>query len=358
MSVELIRDSCFPPLLFGVHMSLAFVDAIIAVLAFYQLARIQLRNSHGWTRQKVFHLLIGSSNLGYLAYFVLALFAACNGWPCWSGSCGFIFMAFPKILLLALFLLLLSFWVDLCHQPDDEDDEDEERSFEEGLLEKISSKPSTSNTDWSRRWWLPVRLPHVGSHQHLVILVVVIFFVLTLAFAVILWIGMRNKSIDSLLVLQVVYVDLFAVVILLLGGALACYGLLLFLKMRRVRSERASSEILKVAGLAAMSVVCFTSSALVAFLTNIPVPNQWRQQYRIYGAYTSTLLITYYFIGSSIPSAFVLWIMRELPPWIAASAQERVGTITFVHDDSAAVRRPQHWTLTMNSSEPSRGSLI
>lgn len=53
--------------------------------------------------------------------------------------------------------------------------------------------------------------------------------------------------------------------------------------------------------------------------------------------------------GSSIPSAFVLWIMRELPPWIAASAEERVGTITFVHDDSAAVRRPQHWTLTTNS---------
>ena len=68
--------------------------------------------------------------------------------------------------------------VDLCHQPEDEDDEDEERSFEEGLLEKISSKPSTSNTDWSRRWWVPVRLPHVGSRQNLVILVHDIMFFL------------------------------------------------------------------------------------------------------------------------------------------------------------------------------------
>ncbi|XP_022139925.1 tobamovirus multiplication protein 1-like isoform X2 [Momordica charantia] len=296
MTFELTEDSCFPRGLLVVHVGLALVDAIIAVLAFYQLARIQSRNSHGWTRQKVFHILIGSSNLGYLAYFVLALFAACNGWPCWSGSCGFIFMAFPKILLLALFLLLLSFWVDLCHQPDDEDDEDEERSFEEGLLETISSKPSSSNTDWSKRW-LPARLPHVGSRQNLVILVIAIIFVLTLAFALILWIGMGNKSIDSLVVVQVVYVDFFAVAILLLGCALACYGLLLFLKMRKVRSERASSEILKVAGLAAISVICFTSSALVALLTNIPGLYQWRQ-YHIYGAsaYTSILLITYYFI--------------------------------------------------------------
>lgn len=53
--------------------------------------------------------------------------------------------------------------------------------------------------------------------------------------------------------------------------------------------------------------------------------------------------------GSSIPSAFVLWIMRELPPWIAASAQERARTITFVRGDSAAVHRPQQWTLTTNS---------
>ncbi|KAA0053965.1 tobamovirus multiplication protein 1-like isoform X3 [Cucumis melo var. makuwa] len=193
-------------------------------------------------------------------------------------------------------LTLLASKVDLCHQPEDEDDEDEERSFEEGLLEKISSKPSTSNTDWSRRWWLPVRLPHVGSRQNLVILVVTIIFVLTLAFAVILWFEMGNISIDSLVAVQVVYVDFFAVVTLLLGGALAVYGLLLFLKMRRVRSERASSEISKVAGLAAVSVVCFTSSALVAILTNIPVSIQWQRQYHIYGAYTSILQITYYFI--------------------------------------------------------------
>lgn len=52
--------------------------------------------------------------------------------------------------------------------------------------------------------------------------------------------------------------------------------------------------------------------------------------------------------GSSIPSAFVLWITRELPPWIAASAQEQ-ATITFSRDGSAAVRRPQQWTLTTNA---------
>ena len=53
--------------------------------------------------------------------------------------------------------------------------------------------------------------------------------------------------------------------------------------------------------------------------------------------------------GSTIPSAFVLWIMRELPPWIAASSQEQTRTITFVCDDAATVHRPQEWTLTTNS---------
>ncbi|KAA8519529.1 hypothetical protein F0562_013785 [Nyssa sinensis] len=269
MMFQLNDGSCYPKALVAVNVALACIDGAIAVLAFYQLIRIHSRNSQlGWTRQKALYLMIGSSNVGYFVYFVLILVAACKGWLCWLHSCGFIVMACPKILFLAAFLLLLSFWVDLCHQPNDEDDEVEEGSPRVALLERTSSKPC-SNAD-SRRRCCSFRSMHVGSRQKVVILVTALVFVLMMVFAVLIWIGMGRNPIDSSVVTRV-YVDLFAIVILLLGGALTCYGLLLFLKMSKVRSERASSEMWKVAGLAIVSVICFTSSACVALFTDIPV---------------------------------------------------------------------------------------
>ncbi|KAH9797708.1 DUF1084 domain-containing protein [Citrus sinensis] len=325
--LQLGEGSCFPGLLVGVNVGLAFVDGIIASLAFAQfldwvcfgltgfeirwkLIRIHLRNSQlGWTRQKVFHLLIGSSNVGYLLYFVLTLVAACNGWLCWSYSCGFIAMAFPRLLLFAAFLLLLSFWVDLCHQPDDEEEEDEEHGFLEALLKRSLSKPGSPNTD-TRRICVPFHSIHVGSRQKIVILATVLVFILMMTFAVVIWIGMGENPIDSSMVARV-YVSLFSIAILLLGGALAGYGLILCLKMRTVRSERAPSEMWKIAGLAVVSVLCFTPSA---------------------------------FIGSSVPSAFVLWEMRDLPPFVVANRQDESRTITFIRDSSAAVNHRQRWT--------------
>ncbi|XP_073313159.1 uncharacterized protein [Primulina huaijiensis] len=123
------------------------------------------------------------------------------------------------------------------------------------------------------------------------------------ASSLLIWIGMGKNPIDSVVVAQV-YVDLISISVLLLGIALACYGLVLFLKMRKVRSERSSSEMWKVAGLAIVCVVSFTSSASVALATNIPMD----------GLYTALLQVLYYFIGSSVPSAFILFEMRELPP--------------------------------------------
>lgn len=339
--LELRDGSCFPRVLVGVNVGLALICAIIAVLAFYQLIRIHSRNSQlGWTRQKVFHLMIGSSNMGYFIYFVLTLVATCKGWSCWSSSCGFILMAFPKILFFAAFLLLLSFWVDLCHQANDDYDDDEESSSQEVLLDKTLNKPSSSKTDGHRKCF-PLRFHHVGSRQKIVMLVIVLVFIVMIACAVIIWIGTAKNIVDSAVVARV-YVDFFAIAVLLLGGALACYGLLLCLKMSKVRSERASSEMWKVSGLAVVSVLCFTSSSFVAFLTDIPMLYHW-PQHHVNVVYTSLLLILYYFIGSSTPSAFILWIMRELPPLKAAILQE-ASTITFIADSSAVIDHPHRWT--------------
>lgn len=353
---ELREGSCFPRALVGVNLALGLVDVVIAVLAFYQLLRIYARNSRlGWTRQKVFHLMIGSSNMGYFIYLELTILATCMGWPCWWNSCSFILMALPEIPFFAAFLLLLSFWVDLCHQANDEDDEDEESSSQEALLDKTSDKPSSSNRDSHRRCF-PLRFFHVRSHQKMVILVTVLVLLVMMVCAIVIWIGMGKNPNDSAAVARA-YVVFFAVAILLLGGALAFYGIRLCLKMSSVRSERASCEMWKVAGLAVVSVICFTSSSFVALLTDVPMLYYWVPQH-INVVCTSIFLILYYFIGSSIPSAFMLWVMRELPPTVTPNMPE-VRTITFITDSTVAVQHSQRWTTaTSLQNQISRASPI
>ncbi|KAH1050233.1 hypothetical protein GLYMA_08G084000v4 [Glycine max] len=315
-----------------------------------------MRNAQlGWTRQKVFHVLIGSSNLGYVIYLALTLVAACKGWTCWSHSCGFVFMAFPKVLFFAAFLLLLSFWVDLCHQADDDDDY--EGSFcDNPLLEKTSNESNLASID-SHRKCFPFWFARVGNRQKIVILVTLLVFIIVVAFAVVIWIGLGKNPIDSEVAARI-YLYLSAIGMLLLGGALACYGILLCLKMSRVRAEKPSSEMWKVAGLTIVSVLCFTSSSCVELLTDIPMQYNWHLR-RLNDVYSSLLLILYYFVGSSIPSALVLWVMRELPPEEAASISEESSTIAFVADSSIAIHHPQRWTTaTSMQNQTSRASPI
>lgn len=53
----------------------------------------------------------------------------------------------------------------------------------------------------------------------------------------------------------------------------------------------------------------------------------------------------FYLAGSSIPSAFVLWVMRELPPpRVALNLQAESRTVTFVGGTPASVHYPQSWT--------------
>ncbi|KAK3038712.1 hypothetical protein RJ639_028319, partial [Escallonia herrerae] len=369
--LELRDGSCYPKALVAVNVALACVDGAIALLAFYQLTRIHSRNSHvGWTRQKVFHLMIGSSNVvlllhvrvGYAGLTLVALFSWLVPKFCFlqhffyfylSGTCSrALFGSENK--------------VDLCHQAKDEEDEDEGCSPRETLLEKMN-KPDV-NADSSRRC-CSFRVLHIGSRQKVVVLVTLLVFVFMMVSAVLIWIGMGKNPIDSSVVARV-YVDLFAIAVLLLGGALACYGLVLFLKMSKVRSERASSEIWKVASLATVSVLCFASSAFVALFTDIPtliakwilnftwpslqVLYHWHRQ-NINVVYTSLLLILYYFIGSSVPSAFVLWVMRELPPSSVIDVIEESTTITFISDSSVMVH-PQRWTAATSSKNQLKSS--
>ena len=134
--------------------------------------------------------------------------------------------------------------VDLCHQANDDYDDDEESSSQEVLLDKTLNKPSSSKTDGHRKCF-PLRFHHVGSRQKIVMLVwqhwiascwvlfldyslyychvligklkvsnsivnsvliyqvIVLVFIVMIACAVIIWIGMAKNIVDSAVVARV-----------------------------------------------------------------------------------------------------------------------------------------------------------
>jgi len=311
-------QSCLSTSMNLVFVTLASVDGLIAIVAAVQLLRHYLHNKYiGWTRQKVFHSLIGASNLGYVLYFSLTPLAACRGWACFSNACGFLLIATPQILFLATFLLLLSFWVDLCHQANDnEEDEDDDVDVIDPEYTQLPSSPvqrapRANDSKWAccvpflRRW-------RVRGRQRFVILVVMGICLLTVAFAVLIWYGMYDNPIDSVKMAQV-YANFFALVILISGGGLASYGLLLYTKMSKVRSGKDSADIKKVAGLALVSVVCFSLKAILILLSDIPDLNIWHMKHAD-SQLCPPLTFLYYLIGESVPSIVVLWVMRDLPP--------------------------------------------
>ncbi|XP_062221349.1 protein TOM THREE HOMOLOG 1-like isoform X1 [Phragmites australis] len=323
---------------------LAVVDGAIATAAFVQLTRIHRHNQQqGWTRQKIFHFMIGLSNIVFLLYFLSTIIATCQRWICWVHGCGFVLMASPQILLLASFLLLLSFWVDLCHQTNDEDEEDV-RSHHEALLDRTKTKPGIRPVTIRRRCFPGMQL---GSRQKFVILVLVLSFVVMFAFAILIWVGRGENPIDSSL-LKRVYLDVFSVVVLVLGGALACYGALLFSKMSKVRSETVSTEKWKVASLAVVSLICFSSSAILALVTNVPVLLYWYSTDADI-VNNAVILFVYYFIGSSVPSGFVLWIMRDMPHRHAVERPTESRVVTLFRERPSNVQDPQ-WRTAVTSS--------
>ncbi|WZZ66629.1 hypothetical protein YC2023_077999 [Brassica napus] len=280
-------DKCYAPSFVAVNLCLALIDGALALIAFLQLSRFHRRDKRvGWTRQKVLHLMIGSSNTGSLVYFVAAVIATCTRWHHWSNPFGFLLMAFPKILFLATFLLLLSFWVDVCHQGngEEEDDDDEESSIQQVFLEKSKSKPGSSSAS-DRRKCCSFHGIHVGTRQKFVVAAVVLVFILMISFAILIWIASGDNSADPSLLAEV-YVDIFASILLITGGGLCFYGMRLLFNLRKVRSEQVSSEMRKVSGLAGVSVVCFSVSSLIALLTHIPVrPYHWLSFYGCCGSY-------------------------------------------------------------------------
>ncbi|XP_020592336.1 tobamovirus multiplication protein 3 isoform X2 [Phalaenopsis equestris] len=322
---------CPPAAVFAADTVLIVVDVAIAAIAFLQLLRIHGR-SFGWTRQMVFHLMIGSYNVGYVIYFICSLVAACQRWRCWSHGCGFILMAYPQIFLLATFLLLLSFWTDLCHQASDDEEEDDDTSISQSLLEKSNTQPRLVHAQIRCCSFAEVR---IGSRQKYVILVIVLTFLFMAAMALLLWFGRGKNPIDSSLMLQV-YLYVFSAFIIILGIALAFYGGILFSKMR------------KVASLAAVSLVCFTSSSALALATSVHMLSFGHNDNFNY--ITGSVFVCLYFIvGSSVPSSCVLWSMREMPSRHVAEEPPQSRVITIVRDGPAAPPNPQWRTAVTNS---------
>ncbi|XP_024537139.1 tobamovirus multiplication protein 1 [Selaginella moellendorffii] len=297
---------------------LAAINALIAIAAFSQLLRLYLYTLPlRWTRQKVFHCLIGVASLGYCLYFVLNVIAPCQGWYCWKHACGFIAMAVPQILFLATFLLLLSFWVDLCHQATDKEEEEDDEEETDGAQAQatVGKDPKVPvHTDKHRRcchWWRS----RIHGRQKFVIAVVMLIFMITLVCAILIWIGMGDNFIDSGTVAEI-YSDMLAIVIFLSGGGLAGYGLALYTRMSRLRVGKTSAELQKVAGLAVVSVLCFSIRALFILLG----------VFKIRSRYTSVVFFLYSFIGEVIPCVVVLWVMRNNPSRLSSTQSRRSVT--------------------------------
>uniref|UniRef100_M8BAH7 Uncharacterized protein n=1 Tax=Aegilops tauschii TaxID=37682 RepID=M8BAH7_AEGTA len=343
---------CLPLPIIAAEAALAVVDAAIAATAFVQLARIHRHNQqHGWTRQKFINTVITTDFLSvnhfavFLAYFVSTVIATCEKW------------------LVRRYCFLPRFYY-CCHSGElsilywcltNDEDEDDVRSHQEALLDRTKTKPGTRPTDARRKCFPGIQL---GSRQKFVILVLVLSFIVMLAFAILIWVGRGENPIDSSL-LKKVYLDVFSVVVLVLGAALACYGALLFSKMSKVRSETVSTEKWKVASLAAVSLICFSSSAILALVTNIP------DEYHLI-FFSSPLPVReltlevsdrkkacYYGgrcrLSSSVPSGFVLWVMRDMPqrPTVERPTQSRV--VTLFRDRPSPTQDPQ-WRAAVTSS--------
>uniref|UniRef100_A0A0E0JNR5 THH1/TOM1/TOM3 domain-containing protein n=1 Tax=Oryza punctata TaxID=4537 RepID=A0A0E0JNR5_ORYPU len=238
-------------------------------------------------------------------------------------------------------------------QKTNDEDEEDTRSHHEALLDRTKNKPGIRAVDVRRRCCPGVQL---GSRQKFVILVLLLSFVVTIAFAILIWIGRGENPIDSSL-LKRVYLDVFSVVVLVLGGALACYGAILFSKMSKVRSETGSSEKRKVASLAAVSLICFSSSAILALVTNVPVLVYWysADEYIVNNA---IILFMYYFIGSSIPSGFVLWVMKDIPHRQTVERPTQSRVVTLFRDRPSTTQDPQWRTAVTSSNKALKSSPI
>ncbi|PKA48727.1 hypothetical protein AXF42_Ash018669 [Apostasia shenzhenica] len=192
---------------------------------------------------------------------------------------------------------------DLCHQPNDDDEEDDDLSICESFLEKANAPPSRLHIHGRCFPFGKVRL---GSRQKYVILVIVLTFAFMVAMAILIYVGRRKNPIES-------------------------------------------SLVAKVASLAAVSLVCFTSSSALALATNCPILSYEHLDY-FDSINCSASEFFYYIVGFSVPSSYVLWSMREMPPGFAADLPPQTREVIIIRDNPPAPPIPQ-WRTTVTNSQ-------
>ena len=70
------------------------------------------------------------------------------------------------------------------------------------------------------------------------------------------------------------------------------------------------------------------------------------------------MIILLNLLGSSLPSAYLLWIIRELPPPISESKEEQQRRITFISQGSSGSNEPLLWTTVASSKNQVPSSYI
>lgn len=245
------------------NLGLATAYGLIAVVALVQLIRIQLRvPEYGWTTQKVFHLLncvVCTLRCGTFA------FRAHMGTNVWER----VLYDLPGLIFFTTYTLLVLFWAEIYHQA---------RSLPTSSLRPI--------------------------------FIVVNSFVYAIQGG--LWaFGSLAESAKLAELASVLSACFLAVVSLSAAAGFLLYGGRLFLMLQRFPIEsRGRKKKLREVGL--VTTICAACFSIRAVLVALSALDKADLDLDVVGH--PLLNIIYYSMVEIIPSAWVLYILRKLPP--------------------------------------------
>ncbi|KAL9236324.1 hypothetical protein vseg_011009 [Gypsophila vaccaria] len=241
--------------------SLSAAYSLLSAFAFIQLIRIHVRvPEHGWTTQKVFHLMN---------------FIFCGARTAIFGSNVFIYVLQPKVLTLVFlhlpvlfffttYTLLILFWAEIYYRA-------------KGLL-----------TNGLRTWYISVNCG---------------VYVIQILIWIYLWLNddSSNGSVSQIFI---------AVISFIAALGFLFHGRRLFLLLKRFPNESKgrSKKLFEVGSVTAICITCF----LIRCFTGVASAFTADASLRVFEHPLLDLMC--YMLTEILPSALVLYILRKLPP--------------------------------------------
>lgn len=265
-----------PALQLYTNYAIGLAYGAIALIALIQLVRIQLRvPEYGWTTQKVFHLLNALvSSLRCASFLFRPQMDALH-----PNVLRLVLYDLPGLLFFTTYTLLVLFWAEIYHQA---------RSMPTGSLRPMF----------------------------------VAFNALVYAVQAGLWTyesmasGPAQEKVS-----HVLSAGFLAAVSLAAAVGFLLYGGRLFLMLQRfpIESRGRKKKLREVGLVTSICAACFTLRAVLVALSAID-----EEELDLDVATHPVLNLLYYGLAEIIPSAWVLWILRKLPPKRVAQGYQSI----------------------------------